>query len=113
MVTFKNVMLRQYAPNLKFVNSSLFSNCNPQSSFSFKIKPNIYVYPSTTSDDVITNSALAEMFVKFKWSHNDAPFGNVCVLDTNHRTFLNDTKVALNTLGQITAYVMMHLGTQF
>jgi hypothetical protein len=65
------------------------------------------------SDDVMTNSALAEMFVEFKWSHNDAPFSDIHVLDANHQTFLNDTKVALNTLSQITAYAAMHLGAQF
>jgi hypothetical protein len=62
------------------------------------------------SDDVMTNSMLAEMFVEFKWSHNDALFGNICVLDTNCQTFLNDTKVILDTLGQITTYVTAGMG---
>jgi hypothetical protein len=83
MVTFKNMMSRQYIPDLKFVNLSSFPDCNPQSSFSFKIKPNICVYPSTMSNDVMTNSVLAEMFVEFKWSHNDTLFSDVYVLDTN------------------------------
>jgi hypothetical protein len=84
MVTFKNTMLRQYAPNLKFVNLSSFSDCNLQSSFSFKIKPDICVCPFITSNNMMTNSVLAKMFVKFKWSHNDTPFGDICVLDVNH-----------------------------
>jgi len=108
----KNATSRRFSNNFKFVNLSLFPDCN-QLRFLFKIKPDISVYLPTTSDNVKTNSALAEMFIKFKWDSNNNPFSNVYETKSKDQTFLCDSNHAHNTLGQITSYAVAQLGAQF
>jgi hypothetical protein len=62
---------------------------------------------------VKTDSALAEIFIEFKWDPQDDPFGDVHDLGSNHRSFLRDTNAAYDTLGQITSYAAAQLGAQF
>lgn len=60
-----------------------------------------------------TNSASVEMFVEFKWNPIDDPFGDVYELDSGHRSFLRNTKLADDTLGQLTSYAAAQFGAQF
>ena len=69
---------------------------------------------------MITNSALAELFIEFKWNPNDDPFCDVhdvqcpaCPAGATVQSFLRDTKAANDTLGQITSYAAAQLGAQF
>ena len=68
IIIFKNATSRQYtpSPDLEFINSSSFADCNPLSMFPFRIKPDISIYSLTEDDNVTTNSASAEIFIEFK-----------------------------------------------
>lgn len=64
----------------------------------------------------MTDSSLAEMFIELKWDTTDDPFCDV--YDVNYqggivRSFLRESKAALDTLGQITSYAAVQLGAQF
>lgn len=95
------------------MNSSSFVDSNPLSHFTIKTKPDVSVYPPTTSDSVKTNSALVEIFIEFKWNSLDDPFGEVHEAESGELTFLRNSKCAKDTLGQITSYAAAHLGSQF
>ena len=60
-----------------------------------------------------TNSALAEIFIEFKWDPTDDPFCDVFEVDHEYQSFLRETKAAHDTLGQITSYAAAQLGAQF
>jgi hypothetical protein len=106
--------LTSFNLTLKFVNSSSFTDCNLRSNFPFKIKPDVSVYLSDVGKNVNTDSALAEIFIEFKWDPNDDPFCDMYeVLDSKYQSFLRDTKGAYDTLGQITSYAAAQLGAQF
>jgi hypothetical protein len=62
-------------------------------------------------DKVMTNSALVEVFVEFKWNSVDNPFYNP--EPNSDQSFLHGSKTALDTLGQITSYATVQLSTQF
>lgn len=99
----------QFAPCLKFINSSLHPDCNTRSSFPFKIKPDISIYPAGTDANVKTDSTISEIFIEFKWNTTDDPF---CTLQQK-QSFLSRSKSADDTLGQITSYAAAQLGAQF
>jgi hypothetical protein len=111
IITFKIKASSKYVDNLEFVNSSSFTDCNPRLRFPFKIKPDVSVYPHTIDKNVKTDSALAEIFIEFKWDTNDDPFA--LVSDPQNQSLLRDTKAAYDTLGQITSYAAAQLGAQF
>ncbi|KAH9162842.1 hypothetical protein EDB89DRAFT_1801584, partial [Lactarius sanguifluus] len=108
-----------FAPGLLVVNSSGSPDCNPQLDFPFKIKPDVSIYPANSPSDTLTNSALAEIFIEFKWNTDDDPFQEVhnvqCARcgDAAVTSFLRESKAAKDTLGQITAYASAQLGSQF
>lgn len=56
-----------------------------------------------------TNSALAEIFIEFKWKSSDDPF---CCTGGDG-SFPSTTKTARDTLGQITSYAAVQFGAQF
>lgn len=111
IITFKIEASSKYPDDLKFVNSSSFTDCNPQLRFPFKIKPDVSVYPPTIGMNVKTDSSLAEIFIEFKWDTDDDPFA--LVSDLQNQSLLRDTKAAYDTLGQITSYAAAQLGAQF
>jgi hypothetical protein len=108
-----------FALSLKFVDSSDYIDSNQRTKFVFQIKPDVTCY-AVPSDEEKTNSAMAEIFTKFKWNNEDDPFcdvkssncTNLNCLQVNH-SFLNDSKKAMDTLGQITSYAAAQLGAQF
>ncbi|KAH9030573.1 hypothetical protein EDB83DRAFT_1848361 [Lactarius deliciosus] len=108
-----------FAPGLLVVNSSGSPDCNPRLNFPFKIKPDVSVYPANSPSDTLTDSALAEIFIEFKWNTDDDPFQEVhnaqCARcgDAAVTSFLRESKAAKDTLGQITAYASAQLGSQF
>jgi hypothetical protein len=57
-----------------------------------------------------TNSALAEIFIEFKWDSKDNPF---CDIKHHGDPLLSNTKSARDTLGQITLYAAAQFGAQF
>ena len=95
---------QQFTPRLHIVNSSSFPDCNSCSKFPFQIKPDLTIYPNFAEK---TNSALAEIFIEFKWKSSDDPF---CCTDDS---FLSTAKTARDTLGQITSYAAVQFGAQF
>jgi hypothetical protein len=105
---------QKFIPDLKIVDSSSFLDCNPQSHFPFKIKPDISIYPADTNDTVKTDFSLSEIFIEFKWNSPDDPFC-MPVIDeeTKSKYFCRNTKAADDTLGQITSYAAAQLGAQF
>ena len=116
---FKIKTSQKFAPHLKFVNLSAFSDGNPRCNFPWKIKADISIYHGpVATPNTKTNSMISEIFIKFKWSTTDNPF---CDLKTNscpscfqeHQSFVCNTKAALDTLGQITSYATAQLGAQF
>lgn len=95
-------------------------DCNPRSDLPFKVKPDISVYDHKSDPNILTDSALAEIFIEFKWNSGDDPFGDVHDVSriiggktVSVRSFLHETKVADDTLGQITSYAAAQLGSQF
>jgi hypothetical protein len=117
---FKVKTMQEFTPNLRIVNSSASVDCNPRSDFSFKIKPDVAVYCSNSDPDMKTDSTLAEMFIEFKWTPGDDPFCDTYDCDCPHckvthrtKSFVHETKLSKDTLGQITSYTAAHLGTQF
>jgi hypothetical protein len=60
-----------------------------------------------------TNFALVEIFVEFKWNPIDDTFYDVHGLDSGHRSFLRNTKLADDILGQLTSYAAAQFGAQF
>ena len=56
-----------------------------------------------------TDSALAEMFIEFKWFNHDNPFE----LEDWNNPFVRRTKRSIDTLGQITAYAAAQFRSQF
>lgn len=113
IVTFKNTTSRQYSHNLKFVNSSAHTDRNPRSKFSFKVKPDVSVYPDTVNNNVKTDSALVEIFIEFKWDLAEDPFCDVPKLQPDGQSFITDSMKSHDTLGQITSYAAAQLGAQF
>src|SRR6267154_1978169 len=71
------------------------------------------LYLRNTDDGVMTNSTLVEIFVEFKWNSSDNPFDDVHQSDSHCQSFLHNSKLANDTLGQITLYAAVHLGAQF
>lgn len=70
-------------------------------------------------DTVKTNAALVEIFIEFKWDTNDDPFKGVSKVEhpthdpLEHPIFFHKgSKVARDTLGQITSYAAAQLGVQ-
>lgn len=106
-----------FAPDLTFVNSSTSVDHNPQLDFPFKIKPDVSVYSNDLFPGKVTNSAEVELFIKFKWKYDYDPFRTpykVQLEDSNFvMSFLRNTNVSNDTLGQITAYAAAQLGSQF
>ncbi|KAF8443808.1 hypothetical protein L210DRAFT_3735437 [Boletus edulis BED1] len=105
------------APELVFVDSSGHSDSSCRTNFSFDVKPDVCVY-SKGADAVRsgpTDMSNVEIIVEFKWKKSDDPF---CLPQRNkegpqHKTFLRESKAALDTLGQISAYASVQLGSQF
>jgi hypothetical protein len=114
---FKVKTTQTFTPDLRVVNSSPCVDRNPNSDFSFKIKPDVSVYCADSDPGVKTDSSLAELFIEFKWNAGDDPFcdtyGCPCCNVPNTKSFLRDTKLSVDTLGQITSYAATHLGAQF
>ncbi|KAG6376717.1 hypothetical protein JVT61DRAFT_1735 [Boletus reticuloceps] len=86
------------APELAFVDSSGHSDSSRRTNFSLHVKPDVCVYSR--------GAVLVE---------GDDPF---CFLRRNkeglqHKKFLRESKAALDTLAQTTAYASAQLGSQF
>lgn len=116
---FFKVKTQTFTPDLRVVNSSSCVDCNPNSDFSFKIKPDVLAYCADSDPSMKTDSSLAELFIEFKWNAGDDPFcdtcdcGYPCCDVPNTKSFLCETKSSADTLGQITSYAAAHLGAQF
>ena len=116
---FKVKTTQGFTPNLRAVNSSSHVDCNPNSDFSFKIKPDVSVYCADSHPSVKTDSSSVELFIEFKWDAGDDPFcdtydrGCSRCDASNAKSFLHETKSSKDTLGQITSYAAAHLGAQF
>ena len=108
-------------PNFRPVNCSSSLDHNPNTDFTFAIKPDVAVYQASVDPDVRTDSSLAELFIEFKWCNEDDPFCDPYYVTADGKTgksflkksFLKDTKKATDTLGQITSYAAIQLGSQF
>jgi len=114
---FKIQVTENFAPHLRFINSSSYVDCNPRSKFSFKIKPDVMCFDIDAAD-AKTNSATAEIFTEFKWSTTDDPFcdpkSSECPnCHEQPQSFLHNSNAAMDTLGQITSYATAQLGAQF
>lgn len=85
--------------------------------FPFKIKPDIAAYPVGSKLSGPTDSAKVEIFIELKWNPNDDPFSDPHDIQrddgTTVKSFFHETKTAVDTLGQITAYAAAQLGSQF
>ena len=119
-IIFKVKSTQKFTPNLRVVKSSSAVDSNPRSDFPFKIKPDVSVYCADSDPNVKTDSSLAEVFIKFKWSHGDDPFCDPYDISCPHceklniaKSFLHETKTANNTLGQITSYAAAQLSSQY
>jgi hypothetical protein len=116
LLFFKVLLSKAFTPNLTFVNSSKYVDCNPHLDFPFAVKPDVSVYSTDVSRQSggPTDSAKVELFIEFKWKPSQDPF---CAPyenpDENYNTFLRNTNTAHDTLGQITAYTAAQLGSQF
>ena len=55
----------------------------------------------------------AKLLIKFKWHSTDDPFCQPTTDKNNQQTFLHDSKVSTDTIGQITSYATAQLGSQF
>jgi hypothetical protein len=116
---FKIEETKVFTPGLSIVNSSQSIDCNPRSSFPFKIKPNISVYPTDSEvNSGKTDSTISEIFIEFKWQTTDDPFCDKHEVECMHchrdvDSFLRYSKTAQDTLGQITSYVAAQLSAQF
>jgi hypothetical protein len=116
---FKVKMTQTFTPDLRVVNSSSCVDRNPNSDFSFKIKPDVSVYCAGSDPGVKTDSSLAELFIEFKWNASDDPFCDMydrdcsCCDVPDTKSFLRETKSSADPLGQITSYAATHLGAQF
>jgi hypothetical protein len=115
---FKVRTTQTFTPGLRVINSSAYLNCNSNSDFLFKIKPDVSVYCDDSDPKVKTDSSLTELFIEFKWSPGDDPFCDTynlycpdCKVST--KAFLNDMKKSKDTLGQIMSYAATQLGAQF
>ena len=98
-----------FANGLMLVNSSGYVDSNKHTSFPFKIKPDVSIYDSTSQPQTPTDSALAEIFIEFKWSYHDNPFLSGSVTGG----FIWQSKRSSDTLRQITSYAATQLGSQF
>ncbi|KAF8478398.1 hypothetical protein DFH94DRAFT_602415, partial [Russula ochroleuca] len=106
----------EFMPGFRVVNSSATVDCNPNSDFVYKIKPDVTVYCNDSDPGVQTDSSLVEIFIKFKLQSGDDPFcplHNIQHDGRSVKTFLHETKGAVDTLGQITSYAAVQLGAQF
>ena len=119
-IIFKVESMQIFTPNLRVVKSSSIVDSNPCSDFSFKIKLDVSVYCANSDPNVKTDSSLAEVFIKFKWSHGDNPFCDPYDISCPHceksniaESFLHETKSANDTLGQITSYAAAQPSSQY
>ena len=98
-----------FATGLMLVNSTGCVDNNKHTSFPFKIKPNISIYDSASQPQTPTDSALAKIFIEFKWSYCDNPF----LLGSATGSFIWELKRSADMLRQITLYAAVQLGSQF
>ena len=97
---FKVKTMQGFTPNLRVVNSSSHVDCNPNSDFSFKIKPDVSIYCADSHPSVKTDSSLAELFIEFKWDASDDPFCDTynhdcsCCNVPDTKSFLHETKLS-------------------
>ena len=107
----------KFLPGYRIVNSSSLADRNPYTDFPFQIKPDVSVYRADSGCDVVTDSSLAEVFIEFKWSANDDPFAKLHFINRPdgdpQRSFIHETQLGMDTLGQITSYAAAQLGSQF
>ncbi|KAH7890331.1 hypothetical protein F5I97DRAFT_1963927 [Phlebopus sp. FC_14] len=111
----------QFAPGMEFVDTHNHA-CEVGD---FALKPDVSIYaPDSRPSRVTTDFSTMESWVEFKANANDDPFVDYNVdkvpKDRNERnTFLkefsfeNDTVGAQQIRGQLTAYGLAHLGSQF
>ncbi|KAH7886496.1 hypothetical protein F5I97DRAFT_1926749 [Phlebopus sp. FC_14] len=111
----------QFAPGMEFVDTHNHA-CEVGD---FALKPDVSIYaPGSRPARVTTDFSTMESWVEFKVNANDDPFVDYDVdkvpKDRNERnTFLeefsfeNDTVGAQQIRGQLTAYGLAHLGSQF
>ena len=98
-----------FATGLTLVNSLGYIDSNKHTSFPFKIKPNISIYDSPSQPQTPTDSALAEIFIEFKWSYHNNPF----LHGSATGGFIWQSKRSSDMLGQITSCAATQLGSQF
>jgi len=108
---FKIETSRQFAPNLKFVDSHNSHDSNPCKDYGLGIKPDVCVYRASDTKVSGINSALVEFMIEFKWNPSADPF-TLPAKNSGNR-YPNQSAMALNTLGQITDYVATQLSAQF
>ena len=105
------------APGLEFVNSSSHPDSSRRTDFSFDVKPDVCVYSkgATAVRSGPTDVSSVEITIEFKWKARDDPFSSLQTKNRgpHHGTFVHSSKTALDTLGQITAYVAAQFGSQF
>ncbi|KAG1905190.1 uncharacterized protein F5891DRAFT_943966 [Suillus fuscotomentosus] len=100
--------IRPFAPQLSFVNSSKHADTNNCSSFTFNVKPDVYVYSDGTSHGC--NISKFEVNIEFKWNNIHDAF---CKNPGVNQSVVSQTDKGFDTLGQITSYAVAQLGTQY
>ncbi|KIJ58971.1 hypothetical protein HYDPIDRAFT_101652 [Hydnomerulius pinastri MD-312] len=105
--------MRPFAPRLRFVDSHNLPDTKNCGTFMFQVKPDVCVYSDDYSEGC--DSSTLDIPIEFKWdiAHDpfDTPFTEEDSLGI--KKFIKTTNKAKDTLGQITAYAAVQLGSQY
>jgi hypothetical protein len=116
---FKIKSSRDFLPHFQIFNSYASEDRNPNINFPTRIKPDVSVYHTDACPPSPTDSSLIEIAIEFKWNQNDDPFCDdpkVKRLEDGTekaKSFIHNSKLANDTLGQISTYAAAQLGSQF
>jgi len=114
-VSLKIKAIEPFAQQLHFIDSH--AEGDPDNGYTFTIKPDVTIYPGTvTPRPTGCNSNLIEMHVEFKrytWANPFFSPKNPDQEAQQNKPFVGSTQSKIDTLGQIGAYAVAQLGSQF
>jgi hypothetical protein len=106
-------------PGFRILNTHALEDRNLNVIFPSRIKPDVSVYRSDACPEQPTDSSLLEIVIEFKSNVYDDPFSDNPKAKRDDdgiekpRYLLNSSKLANDTLGQISTYAAAQLGSQF
>ncbi|KAI6021753.1 hypothetical protein BKA83DRAFT_91783 [Pisolithus microcarpus] len=104
--------MQPFAPNLQLVDLHAEPDTKNCSMFSYQVKPDLSVYSNNYSTGC--DCSKIEICVEFKWDASLDAFDDPFIEEQSDiPSFVHPSKSAKDTLGQITAYASMQLGSQY